>query len=269
MDLLISTTKKEKKQIERFTVMQPGKTLNVCCARGVWRYFVYEKGRRTYLGENQRDLVRDLELKDYCIKLTETLEENLKTYAQAKELIKSCKSPRDVFSSVPKQKRHLIKPYNYQTKKVRVLMEEYGPGSSYDREALIRDYFGTRTRPTKSGYYVRSKAEEAIADEAFDRGLFFLYEKDLTLETSRGSVTVHPDFTFFNCFTESFIYLEHFGKVDSPDYAANNFPRLADYLANGFEINRNLFITMEGENHSFTKREINRVLDRIEEQLSI
>ncbi len=39
-------------------------------------------------------------------------------------------------------------------------------------------------------------------------------------------------------------------------------------MANGFTLNEDLFFTFEGDGYNFTKREINRVLDMIEERLS-
>ncbi|MCR5760927.1 MAG: hypothetical protein K6F82_02855 [Sphaerochaetaceae bacterium] len=196
-----------------------------------------------------------------------TIDKNIKILKKIEKLLKGYKNPEAVFEEIPKNKRHLIKGYQYKSRKAKMLMEEYGPDSDYDRIAMLNDPFGSRTRPTKSGYYVRSKAEEAIADEAFERGLFFLYEKDLTLETEKGPITILPDFTFFNIYTEGFVYLEHFGKVDSVEYAGKNMPRIADYMANGYELEKDLFITMEGENHRFTRKEIKKVLDKIEEQL--
>ncbi|MCR5761306.1 MAG: hypothetical protein K6F82_04865 [Sphaerochaetaceae bacterium] len=267
IDELIVANMQIRKQVKDYSKIEPGKTLNVSRKKKRWQYYVVEDGKRKCMSKSQTSLIKNLEAKFYFKRLTKATELNIKALSRVSKILKTCRNPFEVFKSIPEQKRHLIKPYQYQSSKIKELREEYGPGSFFDNHALSSDYYGTRNRSTKSGYLVRSKSEEDIADAAWERGLFFIYEKDLVLQTPGGPVAVHPDFAFYNAFTDRFIYLEHLGKVDDPEYASKSLPRLLDYIANGFVIGQNLFLTSEGAGRNFTKREIKKVLDKIEEQL--
>ncbi len=139
-----------------------------------WRYYICENGKARYLNKSESGLISGLEYKNYYTTLARTLDNNLKALKKMQKVAKSYQDPKDVFFSIPEHKRHLIKPYLFQIKKIKALIEEYGPESYYDRDALLRDPYRNRNRPTKIGYLVRSKAEEDIADAAYERGMFFM-----------------------------------------------------------------------------------------------
>lgn len=264
----ILVAKRVKKQIKKYLNTLPGKTLSVKRYKTKVSYFCYEDGEQKFISKGNTDAIKALEEKNYYTHLNRINEQNLLILCRAEKLLERLTPIDRVFSTIPKEKRHLIKPFRLEDPITKKLLETYGPGTEYDNQAIKNDRFKTRTRETNSGYLVRSKSEVEISDEITRRGIPFLYEYRLQLKTKDGyTITAYPDFTFYNPATEKFIFLEHFGKVDDPVYAAENFPKLATYLDCGLVLNKDLFITTEGENHRFTKSTIERVLDMIEKEL--
>lgn len=109
------------------------------------------------------------------------------------------------------------------------------------------------TCPTKKGEMVRSKSEALIADTLFELGIPYRYECELVLD---GKV-FHPDFTIYNPSTDSILFWEHLGAMDSRDYLSNNIDRFAVFAANGILPSRNLIITSETKRFPFTGAIVN------------
>lgn len=65
---------------------------------------------------------------------------------------------------------------------------------------------------------VRSKSEKILTDLFFSKNIFYKYECPLHLA---DNLVFYPDFTFFLPQENREIYWEHFGLMDSPDYAIN------------------------------------------------
>ncbi len=258
-----------KKQISQHLTGLSGKTICLKKCHNWTAYYCYENGKQTFIPKTDTKTIKALERKNYYTQLDKRIESNLEKYRKIQKIMDTIDPLDEVFFNLPENKRHLIEPFRFEDPTTKKLLASYGPGSSYDKDNIRNDRYKSRTRETNSGYLVRSKSEVEIADEATRRGLPFLYEFRIRLTTKDGHTTiVYPDFTFYNPVTEKFIFYEHFGKVDDPVYAAENFPKLATYLDSGLVLNKDLFITTEGKNHNFTKREINRILDLIEEELS-
>lgn len=97
----------------------------------------------------------------------------------------------------------------------------------------------SRVHRTLRGDYVRSKSEVFIADVLFISGINYIYECG---ETGAGK---HPDFYIPDNIRGVPVIWEHFGMVDSPDYAVKCLKKLDDYRKAGFTVNRNLIITFE------------------------
>ena len=79
---------------------------------------------------------------------------------------------------------------------------------------------------TKKGELVRNRAECLIANTLFDLNIPYRYECGVTLPD--GS-TMYPDFTILHPETLEIFYLEYFGMMDDPDYAAGAFIRIRRY----------------------------------------
>ena len=119
----------------------------------------------------------------------------------------------------------------------------------YHPEALIYE--------TESGFVVRSKSEGQIADRIYRLGLWFRYESRLILKSGK---TIYPDFTVLHPTERRLIFIEHFGKMDNPEYAMKAIERLKEYSENGLILGRDVFITMETKDRPLERNQIIRML---------
>ena len=94
---------------------------------------------------------------------------------------------------------------------------------------------------------VRSKSEVLIANALTQNNIPYRYEYPLTLKKPQHKDTtiLHPDFLCLNLRTRQEFIWEHFGLIDSPEYAQNATSKLNLYAQNQFLPGHNLIITME------------------------
>ena len=94
---------------------------------------------------------------------------------------------------------------------------------------------------------VRSKSEVLIANALAQNNIPYRYEYPLTLKKpqQKGTTTLYPDFLCLNLRTRQEFIWEHFGLMDSPEYAQNAASKLNLYTQNQILPGRNLIITME------------------------
>ena len=94
---------------------------------------------------------------------------------------------------------------------------------------------------------VRSKSEVLIANALTQNNIPYRYEYPLILQKphSRDTTTLYPDFLCLNLRTRQEFIWEHFGLMDSPEYAQNAASKLNLYTQNQILPGRNLIITME------------------------
>lgn len=76
----------------------------------------------------------------------------------------------------------------------------------------------------KKGEYVRSRLELTIANMLYDKQIPYRYECALYLDDGKA---VYPDFTILHPETLETYWLEVFGMMDDPDYAASNYQKIA------------------------------------------
>ena len=95
---------------------------------------------------------------------------------------------------------------------------------------------------TIRGELLRSKSEVVIANCLHSIGLHYEYERDLEGTADPGHR--RPDFTIIGR-TGNVILWEHLGMLDDPLYAEHWHRKLAWYARNGFELNKNLFVTSQ------------------------
>ena len=127
---------------------------------------------------------------------------------------------------------------------------------------------------------VRSKSEVLIADALERHGIPYRYEYPLIIKKNNksgirpstgsgttvassgttNSITLHPDFLCLNVRTRQEFYWEHFGLMDSPDYAKNAASKLRLYTQNGIFPGHNLIITMEKQNEPLSTSTIDMTI---------
>ncbi len=98
-----------------------------------------------------------------------------------------------------------------------------------------------RNQSTISGHLVRSKSEALIDTFLYKNKIPFRYEAALSL----GDITFYPDFTIRHPLTGRLYYWEHFGMMDSPDYARKAYSKLQRYSSYDIIQDINLITTYE------------------------
>jgi hypothetical protein len=96
---------------------------------------------------------------------------------------------------------------------------------------------------TIRGELLRSKSEVVIANCLNSIGLHYEYERGLEGTVDQGR-RLRPDFTIIGR-TGKVVLWEHLGMLDHPAYAEHWHRKLAWYAHNGFELNKNLFVTSQ------------------------
>ena len=82
---------------------------------------------------------------------------------------------------------------------------------------------------TKKNEAVRSRIEHITANTLYDMGLHYRYECRLDLNNSY----IYPDFTVMHPATHELYYIEIFGMMDLPDYAAHAFQKIQKFADAG------------------------------------
>ncbi|MCQ2584912.1 MAG: hypothetical protein MJ185_04925 [Treponema sp.] len=108
---------------------------------------------------------------------------------------------------------------------------------------------------TDRGERVRSKSEMLIANKLASLGIPYRYEFPHKLRDRHGfKITVYPDFTLLNKETRKEIILEHFGRMDDPEYVSHTLEKLNLYGRNGIFPGDRLIFTTETSRHPFDMR---------------
>ncbi len=113
---------------------------------------------------------------------------------------------------------------------------------------------------TADGQVVRSKAEAMFGTEMESREMLYRLEPEFWI----NGKYVYPDFEVFLPNTRRRIYIEHFGRMDDPDYLKKVMFKLAYYHEIGLYMGVNFFFTWETEAKPLTMVEIQKLLDTIQ-----
>ena len=104
---------------------------------------------------------------------------------------------------------------------------------------------------TENGKRVRSKSEVIIANALTNFNVPYRYEypvvinRNINRSMKKDLVTFHPDFCCLNVKTRKVYFWEHFGKMDDVEYAKRAVEKIYLYNEHGYEIGKNLIVTME------------------------
>lgn len=109
---------------------------------------------------------------------------------------------------------------------------------------------------TDKGERVRSKSEKMIADKLKQLNIPYRYEYPLKLQ---GFGIVYSDFTILDIKWEKIKYMEHFGRMDDPQYAQKAVKKIQLYAKHNIVLGRNLIIAMETSNTPLDMRMVERL----------
>lgn len=115
---------------------------------------------------------------------------------------------------------------------------------------------------TAGNHKVRSKSEVFWADTLSHAQLLYRYECALQLQSGR---IIYPDFTVLHPKEHRLIYIEHFGRMDDPQYAMQALRRLQEYADHGLLLGQDVFFTAESQKHPLSKDQINAIIRKIAE----
>lgn len=99
---------------------------------------------------------------------------------------------------------------------------------------------------TSTGIRVRSKSEVIIADCLTRLGIPFRYEYPLKIG---DGACWYPDFTCLNVRSRDEFLWEHFGMMEKPDYVQGFVSKIKKLSSAGYDVGRNLIISVENLNH--------------------
>lgn len=213
--------------------------VHVACRKDYEQYYLYNQdtGKRIYLKHEDLDSYSKNIQRDYELSVNRRLAKKSKALEKAIKCLEGIELT-DIYklhNDMPKMKKDLVMPIieDDETYITKWRMEHPGNQNPYPEKGRYQ---------TNRGEYVRSKSEKIIADILDKYEVPYEYEPLLTLN---GYHDIYPDFVVLNKRNRKTYYWEHLGIVSDFDYATNNFKKLQDYESSGYQIARDLIITME------------------------
>lgn len=162
---------------------------------------------------------------------------------------------QDIYLNLHKDRKELVSPIIQSDDEYAAdwLARSYEPG-----------FFSADTPPiyAENGERVRSKTEKIIADKYYRLNIPYLYELPWQLKAGQRLITVRPDFTVLNKRTRQQFIHEHFGMIDTPEYAENFLKKIELYAANNIHLGANLLITMESSKHVMNEQYFSDLIQR-------
>ncbi len=132
------------------------------------------------------------------------------------------------------------------------------PAQQWSKEEYIRSttYPEHLIHKTLKGDYVRSKSEVFIANALFLNKIPYRYECQLAL----GDILFYPDFTIYDSDTDTLLYWEHFGMMDSSEYRSNAYEKMKIYGQYNIIPSINLLTTYETKTTPLDVSQINNMI---------
>jgi hypothetical protein len=214
----------------------PEGTLRVDASKGIVRYFHARKDKRgrEYIPNDKISLAEDLANKEYAEQIL------IKGKKELKDLDAYIDSPNRnqadlVYSKMNDARRILVKPIllDEETFRQKWKTQQYEQSSRFPEHLQFK---------TRNGEMVRSKSEAFIANIYYELGIPYRYECALPL---KNNVVCYPDFTILDVAHRRIMYHEHLGRLDKPDYLAEQMWKLKEYQKNGIFTGKNLILTAE------------------------
>lgn len=209
-----------------------------------------------YINKNKTELIKALEEKLY---FSEILKSAIKEKEKLENIEKSLQSIQvfdTVFFSIPKEKRHLIKPYQISTSNV----------SSYElrcwnKESAKKKFFNSNhVFISQNGEKVRSKSELIIADRLKQAGIPYHYESEIVLLADKEYQIFNPDFKILNLRTGKTFFWEHFGMMDDKDYCEFAEEKIEIFADNGFLLGKSLIVSFESSKHTLNTKYVDKMI---------
>lgn len=117
---------------------------------------------------------------------------------------------------------------------------------------------------TEKGHLVRSKSELLIASKLYAKNIDYEYEREFSGQDpgSNKTRTLRPDFSFETVSGDLIIW-EHLGMMNKESYKLGWEWKQVWYQHNGYELGKNLFVTMDDENGGLDANGVDHVAEEI------
>lgn len=245
-DLLLNELKERKRTIEgllsylrRQIAHAPLGYLRLNKHKQRYQYYqVRQKGdtKGVYLRRDKDSVAVKLAQKDYNIRLSEELAEQLKVIDRFLGDFKPEKVGQ-IYNALHPERQKMVTPL-YPDEEKFVTDWQNKP---YRRKAFAP---GAAEYYTAKGERVRSKSEIMIADTLNRFGVPYRYEYPMNVE---GLGVVHPDFNCLNKRTRQEYFWEHNGMMGNPDYSRYAVNKIEKYMLAGLMPGSSLILTFETE----------------------
>ena len=203
------------------------------------QYYYRDKDKNSklkYIRKSNKDLAYQIAQRDYNKNVLKCLQQQYRNVYALYEIYKNTDTQKQ-FMQTNNERKKLITPRNCDLSD-----KEYA--SQWQQEVYQGKVF-TQTDPeiyTVKGERVRSKSEEIIADALEREGIPYRYEYPICLP---GNLYLYPDFMILNMRTRKEFYLEHFGMMDSPEYAESMIRKVEEFEKCGIFPGKKLIMTFE------------------------
>lgn len=249
----LETLDKMIAELESEIQKAPAGTLRICKRNGNLYFYQRFPGSRekvAYIPKDNIALARELAQKDYNLRLLK----NLTAQRGSIKKLTGCypaDSPESIYEKLSPERQLLVKPL--------ILTD-----AQYTSFWLSEEYSGLAFKAddhsnfiTENGERVRSKSEIIIANFLLHSGIPYKYECPLSIS---GQV-IYPDFTLLDAARRRTVYLEHFGMLDTPQYANSFVRKMNFYQMNGILQGDRLFATYESSEQSLDTRVLARLFE--------
>ena len=243
---------KRVRKNKRYIGMVPEGRLRISMCRGNYQYYFKpaDGEKERYVSKSQNDVLRKIAQTNYNEKMLKQIQQSrsaidrfLKDYNPAAE--------KEIYEKMSKGRRELINPVILPT-------EEFIEKWYHDYPGSQNYYYEEGKYITDRGEKVRSKREVILANLFYGRGIPYQYEVNLPLEGRDN----FPDFVLLHVEKRKMAIWEHFGLVDSEDYAQKNMKKLDEYEREGYQVGVDVLFSMEFEGRPFDIKEAERRLIR-------
>lgn len=214
-------------------------------------FLVNGKGNGKYVPKDKLEKAGNIAQRDYDKDIAFAIDNEIK-HLQKFAANYKVNALENIWNDLNDGRKTLVKPVTIGAKEfaMRWQNEPYN-AKAIDEESAIQ---------TSSGLYVRSKSEVIIAETLTRLGVPFKYEYPLSI---RGLGTFHPDFCCLNVQSRKEVIWEHFGMMDSPEYAVNATEKINLYAQRGFVLGDNFIATFETAKNPLNAKVVKELAERI------
>lgn len=220
----------------------PDGSLRIDASKESARFFHMqdEKTKRVYITKDCSEVITQLANKEYAVKVMEKAQKELREIDRYLSMIQ--RGSADIeYSKLNDTRKALVTPIllDKDTSMTRWNSQPYERSTNHPEHLRFK---------TRRGEMVRSKSEAFIANIYLELGIPYRYECALAL---KENVVLHPDFTILDTNHRRIMYHEHLGRMDKPDYVAEQMWKLREYQKNGIFVGKNLVLTFESAEYPF------------------